>query len=164
MYRCTGGEVTIGVGHAIHSSADAAALRWQIGQRPASAAEAGADWAKVFAAPKGDVAGAYARLTQCRMADDAINALCEADIESFEGRLAKELPKWNTYPEPVQEALFDMAFNLGIDGLKKFHMLLAAVDRGDWETAAQQCHRMGIQESRNNATAALFRQAKSAAA
>jgi len=36
--------------------------------------------------------------------------------------------------------------------------MLAAVDAGDWETAAQQSHRNGIQQARNDETAALFRQ------
>ena len=52
-----------------------------------------------------------------------------------------------------------MAFNLGVGGLLKFHNLLAACNAADWETAAKECHRQGIGESRNQETAALFRQA-----
>jgi hypothetical protein len=37
--------------------------------------------------------------------------------------------------------------------------MLAAVDAGEWETAAAECHRRGINEDRNQQTAALFRQA-----
>ena len=85
-------------------------------------------------------------------------------MESFENQLAAALPKWHTYPEPVQEALFDMAFNLGLGGLKKFTTLLHAVNTGDWATAAAQCHRIGISEERNRATAALFLQAGSSKA
>jgi len=95
------------------------------------------------------------------MADDAVNDLVESDIERFEAQLAGARPKWGSYPEPVQEALFDMAFNLGLGGLKKFPKMLQAVDAGDWETAAQECHRAGIQAARNEETAALFRQAES---
>ena len=36
--------------------------------------------------------------------------------------------------------------------------VLAAVDAGDWETAAKESHRNGIQQARNDETAALFRQ------
>jgi lysozyme len=93
------------------------------------------------------------------MANSDIDALLAADIASFEGQLAAELPNWNSYPEPAQEALFDMAFNLGLNGLKKFPSMLAAVDAGEWETAAAECHRRGINEDRNQQTAALFRQA-----
>ena len=60
----------------------------------------------------------FANLTQCRMADSDIDALLVADVTRFEALLADALPNWSTYPEPAQEALFDMAYNLGISGLK----------------------------------------------
>jgi GH24 family phage-related lysozyme (muramidase) len=85
-----------------------------------------------------------------------------ADVTTFEAQLLKVLPNWHSYPGPAQEALFDMAFNLGLGGLLKFPTLLKAVNEGDWATAAAQCHRRGIQNARNQATAALFLQAGSA--
>jgi GH24 family phage-related lysozyme (muramidase) len=155
MYRCTGGEVTVGIGHAIHSAVDAAALTWESG-----AGDASAGFAAVAAAPKGQVAKTYASLTTCRMGDDAIDALTAADIDKFTAQLRSSLPNFDTYPDPAQAALFDMAYNLGIGGLKKFPHMLAAVDAGDWETAANESHRNGIQDARNAETAALFRQCK----
>jgi type VI secretion system secreted protein VgrG len=154
MYRCTGGEVTVGCGHAILTAADAPKLNWQIG-----AAGVAADWAKVAAAQKGMVASKYAPLTACRMDDGAIDALLTADIQVFEQALSRALPRWASYPEPAQEALFDMAYNLGVAGLKKFVRMLAAVDSGQWEVAAQECERLGINAERNQETAQLFRQA-----
>lgn len=154
MYLCTGGEVTIGIGHAIPSPGDAALLVWQT-----SSASAESDFAAIAAAPKGLVATHYSGLTTCRMSDDAINQLASDDVQRFTSQLAANLPNWNNYPAPAQAALFDMAYNLGIGGLKKFHNLLAAVDAANWETAAQECHRMGISDARNQETAALFRQA-----
>ena len=154
MYRCSGGEVTVGIGHAIPSAADAAQLTWA-----SSPGTAQADFAAVAAAEKGKLALSYQGLTTCRMNDDAIDALVAADVARFTGQLQAGFPNWNTYPGPAQEALFDMAYNLGIGGLKKFHNMLAAVDAGQWETAAQECHRTGISEDRNQETAALFRQA-----
>ena len=71
------------------------------------------------------------------MADADIDALAAADVARFEASLAAELPNWNTYPPTAQAALFDMGFNLGIGGLKKFDHLLAAVDAGQWDVAAQ---------------------------
>jgi GH24 family phage-related lysozyme (muramidase) len=154
MYRCTGGEVTIGMGHAILSAPECAQLDWAAG-----AGKAQADWAVVAAAPKGQAASVYAHLTTCRMSDDAISRLAAADVQRFHQLLKNSFPKWDAYPAPAQAALFDMAFNLGINGLKAFHNMLAAVDAGQWESAAQQCHRMGINDARNQETAALFRQA-----
>ena len=34
--------------------------------------------------------------------------------------------------------LVNMAFNMGLDGLEEFHMMLAAAQRGDWVEAAAQ--------------------------
>jgi len=154
MYRCTGGEVTIGIGHAIASAADAARLTWTTG---ADAAQA--DFGRVAASDKGKPAPSYQPLSTCRMSDEAIDTLASADVACFTGQLEVSFPNWHRYPAPAQEALFDMAYNLGVGGLQKFHSLLAAVDAGQWETAARECHRMGIGEARNEETAALFRQA-----
>ena len=163
MYKCTGGEVTVGVGHAMQSAAEASALAWVIGGGPAADTVA-ADYGRVSAAPKGMVAGFYASLTQCRMGDSDIEALVESDIVSFEGQLRRALPRWDSYPETVREALFDMAFNLGLGGLMKFPAMLKAVDAGDWATAAAQSHRLGIGDERNRETANLFQQGAATAA
>ena len=158
-YLCTGGEVTVGIGHAIQTPAEALQLTWSINGRPATAAQIEADYTSVAGAQKGLIAQAYARLTGCRMADADIDALAASDVRSFEAQLAAALPNWGIYPPPAQAALFDMAFNLGLGGLRKFPHLLAAVDAGQWQTAAAQCHRQGIAETRNQQTAALFLQA-----
>ncbi len=159
MYRCTGGDVTVGVGHAMLRAADAVKLSWSIAGRPATADEITSDWNRVAAAEIGKVASAYQALTQCRMSDDDIDALLAADVDAFTAQLARALPHWNSYPETAQEALFDMAFNLGLGGLKKFPHMLAAVDAGQWEVAAAQCHRQGIGDTRNQQTANLFLEA-----
>ena len=156
MYRCTGGEVTVGIGHAIFSAADAVQLKWEVG-----ADQAAAGFGAVAAEPKGHPAQHYEGLSTSRMNDAAIDALAAADIERFTKLLKDKLPQWDTFPAPAQAALFDMAYNLGIEGLlHKFPHMLNAVNRGDWETAARECHRTGIQEPRNQETAALFRQAE----
>ncbi len=150
MYRCTGGEVTIGVGHAIQTVEDAQELAWD---KPETVAE---DYQRVAWAELGLVASAYANFSTCRMSDEEITRLCDLDVIDFEEQLKGEFPAWETYPEPVQQALFDMAFNLGLGGLKKFVNMLAAVDIADWETAARESHRKGIPESRNQETEQLF--------
>jgi GH24 family phage-related lysozyme (muramidase) len=153
MYRCTGGEVTIGVGHAIQTAADACGLSWDI---TASDVIEG-DYRRVAAAEKGQYAGKYAGLSTCRMNGADIDSLLQQDIATFTVQLRQALPNFDSYPEPVQEALFDMAYNLGIAGLMKFSTMLAAVEAGNWETAAQESHRKGIPEDRNEETAGLFR-------
>lgn len=159
MYRCTGGDVTAGMGHAMITSGDAVRLNWQISGRSATPEEVIADFGKVAAAPKGNLAKFYEPLSQCRLATDYISSLAGQDIDAFESGLKRAFPRWDSYPEPVQEALFDMGFNLGIAGLGKFVKLRAAIDADDWATAALESHRNGISDARNQATAALFRQA-----
>jgi GH24 family phage-related lysozyme (muramidase) len=156
MYRCTGGEVTVGVGHAIPDAAHACLLSW-IDAPVADPVET--EFARVAAAEIGLPAVRYQGLSQHRMNEQAIDALLAADVEAFSAALTERLPAWTRYPEPAQEALFDMAYNLGVGGLLKFHKMLAACAAGDWETAAAQCRRAGIADERNNETAALFRSA-----
>jgi GH24 family phage-related lysozyme (muramidase) len=159
MYRCSGGEVTIGVGHAIFDAALAAQLPWAGAPAPTLIH---ADFARVAAADKGLLAARYENLTQCRLSAEAVDALLLSDIAAFEKNLTARLPAWHSYPEPAQQALFDMAYNLGVGGLLKFHKLLAACASGAWETAATECHRGGVGDARNRETAALFRQAAGA--
>jgi GH24 family phage-related lysozyme (muramidase) len=159
MYRCTGGDVTVGMGHAITTSDEAVKLDWQIDGQAATPAEVIADFGKVAAAPKGNLAKFYEAFSNCRLSTEYINSLAAKDIDAFESGLIKAFPRWDSYPEPAQEALFDMGFNLGIGGLEKFVKLRAAIDAEDWATAALESHRQGISEARNQAIAALFRQA-----
>ncbi len=84
MYRCTGGEVTVGVGHAILNATLAQQLAW-LGSPAADLI--GADYARVAAAEKGSAAAHYEPLTQCRLSDDAIDALLAADLALFEANL-----------------------------------------------------------------------------
>jgi lysozyme len=44
---------------------------------------------------------------------------------------------WDSMTDARQEALANMAFNLGEAGLSKFKQMRAAIDAGDWNTAAQ---------------------------
>jgi GH24 family phage-related lysozyme (muramidase) len=162
MYKCTGGKVTIGVGHAIEDAATACTLNWTIDGAPAAADRVRADFAAVAAAATGAIARTYEPLTFCRMSAESIDALLQADIQRFIAGLRQIIPDFDRLPDPAQEALFDMGFNLGIGGLQKFRNLLAAVASRDWQRAAAECHRKGISDARNAETAALFRQAGSA--
>jgi GH24 family phage-related lysozyme (muramidase) len=159
MYKCTGGKVTIGVGHAIEDAATACTLGWTLNGSPAGPDRVRADFAAVDAAAKGAVARTYEPLTSCRMSPEAIDALLDSDIQRFLPGLRSIIPGYDQLPDPAQEALFDMGFNLGIGGLQKFQNLLAAVAARDWERAAAESHRRGISDQRNAETAALFRQA-----
>jgi GH24 family phage-related lysozyme (muramidase) len=159
MYRSTGGMVCVGAGHAIPSAADAVKLAWWVGTRTAAQNEIEADYAAVSSAPTGLAATHYETLTKGRLNDEALNDLLRADVQRFMDQLAAALPKWHSYPSSAQAALFDMAFNLGINGVKRYEKMLAAIDAGDWEGAARESQRSGVPESRNEEIANLFREA-----
>jgi GH24 family phage-related lysozyme (muramidase) len=151
LYRCTGGEVTIGIGHAILSEDLAAQLDWSI--KPIDPTT---EWRKVAAAEKGHPATFYEPLTACRMTDAAIQALLATDIPIYSSQLDHVAPGWQKYPENAQQALFDMVYNLGAGGLSKYPKMLAAAAAGDWSTAAAESHRNGIPDARNQEIRDLF--------
>src|SRR4051812_36239854 len=107
MYRCTGGEVTVGIGHAIQAADDALRLPWKIAGRPATPGEVRADYTRIEGQPKGLLASRYEALSLCRVSNDAIDSLAAADVQLFVARIAASLPNWNTFPACVQAAIFD---------------------------------------------------------
>jgi len=145
LYLCSRGHVTVGVGHLVKD----AAVAQQLGFTPA-------EFAVVAAAPVGMRASGYASFTKTRMSDAAIDALLDSDVSAFIGQLKRALPEFDSLPDSVQEAVFDMAYNLGIGGLLKYHHLMDALLKQDFKACAAECHRNGISEARNNETAALF--------
>jgi GH24 family phage-related lysozyme (muramidase) len=104
--------------------------------------------------PKGLIASAYEPFCQARLSADAMRSVFAQKVEA----LRSQMDDWQlgSQPIPVQIALVDMAYNLGLAGLAKFVKLKAAVARGDWLTAADECARRGVQQPRNAATRELF--------
>lgn len=62
--------------------------------------------------------------------------LLRNDIRDFWGRLCAALPWILSAPEPVQEALLNMCFNLGLGGLLGFTRTLALLEAGRRAEAA----------------------------
>lgn len=59
------------------------------------------------------------------------------DVDDCWTRLSPALPWLACAPEPVQEALVNMTFNLGLAGLLGFHRTLAALAARDYALAAR---------------------------
>jgi len=93
--------------------------------------------------------------------------LLRQDLKYFVDRLRMEFYRFDSFPEPAQEALLDMAFNLGFErakhpkhpGLWGYPILLRAVRERRWTDAAAQCHRRGPSEGRNHWTELQFKEA-----
>ena len=58
------------------------------------------------------------------------------DIKIAEDECCVLYPFWEELPEEVQEILVNMMFNLGRPRLTKFKKMNAALEMGDWKTAA----------------------------
>jgi lysozyme len=63
--------------------------------------------------------------------------LLENDIGAAIRVCRRLFPTWDSMTDARQEALANMAFNLGEAGLSKFKQMRAAIEAGDWNTAAQ---------------------------
>ncbi len=162
LYLDTLGLVTCGVGHLIPSPDAMAGI--EMVRKDGTAAtpeEKIAEWNLVKGLKAAMLPKYYEDRTTLRMTPAAIDGLQDADVAGFRSSLAHRLSGFSEFPAPAQEALLDMAFQLGAGGLmSKFpHLALAAKAR-DWQACAEQCHRAGIQEWRNTATADLFRRAE----
>lgn len=58
-----------------------------------------------------------------------------ADIAIATGSLDLWLPWWRTLNDARQDGLANMAFNMGLHRLMGFHLMLAALQAGDWQAA-----------------------------
>lgn len=61
------------------------------------------------------------------------------DARNVAADLDWHLPWWRRLSDTRQEALADMAFNLGMKRLQGFQKMLEALQRGQWQEAAAQC-------------------------
>ena len=146
------GHSTVGVGHLVPSYLAARAL-------PFAPPIESAEWEVLMAQPAKLVAAHYKPFTRGRLPDEEIDLLLERDLDVVHRGLQGVWSDFDAFPEPAQVALIDMAYNLGIGGLKKFSRLGASVIAKDWARCALQCHRRGIGEARNVRTSQRFAQA-----
>ena len=113
---------------------------------------------------KNRTANWYKQHATLRLSSEDIDLLFKEDIRSREAELRRRLSEkainYDELPPEVQLAIFDMAYNLRVDGLlQKFPRILTAVkDRNYWK-AANECNRLGIPARRNQMTKKLLRQA-----
>lgn len=64
--------------------------------------------------------------------------LLSNDIRNAENDIYRNLPWYDRLPEPAQRALVNMCFNMGWSRLSKFHQMLNALCKEDWERAASE--------------------------
>lgn len=161
MYLDTVGKVTVGIGHMIPSADAAVALPFVDRSGGAASPDAiRSAFATVQGAQSlvGRVAAAFQGLTPLRLDEAGIAAVFAGDFGSIVGRTRALLQAvgggLDSYPDPAQLAVIDMAFNLGPDGLySKFPSFRTkGLAPRAYDVAAQQCKRGGISDARNQWT------------
>lgn len=61
-----------------------------------------------------------------------------SDIAAVKRGLDTAIPWWRTLDELRQDVMVNMAFNAGVNGLMKFHRMLAAAQHHQWDVAAAE--------------------------
>ncbi len=167
LYLDTRGNVTVGVGYMVATALAAIGLTLvHPDGTAASASEKAAEWKRVKAMPPARPASHYALPGGLRMPPQAVSALLDATEKSVWRQLRLPFPEIDDYPEPVQLALLDMGYNLGVSKLEREYCCESchfgpAVLRRDWPTCAAQCRRQGIGDARNEWTRQQFLSASS---
>lgn len=65
-------------------------------------------------------------------------ALLRNDVARAIVSLRRAFPWFDSLSQPHQGALVNMTFNMGIDGLSAFRLMLQAIERGDYDSAAKE--------------------------
>jgi hypothetical protein len=178
MYLDSEGLVTVGCGAMLPNAASASVIAFYNNKTRHSAtpAEIIAAWTLLHTGASTQKAAAghgkfsykhYEKLTDIRITLDTSNQLRDAHISADYAQLQTiYYPGFDSFPDDVKLALFDMIYNLGAgrsksrhhraNGLRGYMQMNAAISRGDWATASKTCLRHGIPMARNQMTAALF--------
>ena len=162
MYLDSKGYVTIGVGIMLASADAAKSSGITFTNRETSKAatpdEIAADFDSVKKAPKGMFPPSkYEQFTKL-YASSGLDNVLKQSLNTAKNDAKSFFPAFNSLPESARWALVDMAYNLGGAGLKKFAKLKTALDTAvkskkqeDFEAAAKESKRNGIQSARNAA-------------
>lgn len=151
MYLDTVGVVTVGVGHALPTVAAALELPWS---RPKGVVAV--EYQRVHALEPGRRALFYEQYTEARIAHAEVDRLRDHDVGAFLARMRLVMPDFPTWPEPAQQAVFDIVYNCGPAGALKFKRMLAAIRAGNWDAAALESERPAVSEARNTEIASLL--------
>ena len=159
MYLDSFGNVTVGAGHRIFNQVEALALPWRWAALTlATEQQAIRDYREILEANAGHIAAFYAPLTTCRLLPEDIREICRADITRCLTTIRTFLPRFDSLPNGVQEAIADIGINVGAHFLPHWPKLYAAIKAGDWAEAAVQSHRAPpVPDERNAEIAKLFR-------
>jgi GH24 family phage-related lysozyme (muramidase) len=164
FYLDTKGLVTIAIGHMVRSLDAALALDgFVVGSRTASKSEIATDFSVVQYAKPAMSATYYAPKCVTRMTPDAILRLFGNDTDTSQKELILAVPGFTDMPEPVQAAVIDMHFTMGISRLRtKFPKFMGHMLARNYAGMLAECKRTEDSENakrRNVWTEAQIRKA-----
>lgn len=176
MYLDTKAKVTVGVGHLIASKTSVASVTMytvknKVPSILATLKQKQDEYDNIAKQKKNYKASWYKQHTSLVMKDTDMNAQRKKHITTFYSELVGMYKKSNGYknsfdsfPDSVQKALFDMIFNLGQTKLRNtFTKFNAAVKKEAWDDAANECNRPDVNAARNTYVKGLFTTAHNAA-
>ena len=164
MYLDTVGKVTVGVGLMLSNASAALALPFAASGGPATLDAIGREFSRVSAMKKGQLARFYLGKENLQLSADAIDAKLRENLEGFEGYLRSHIAGYDELPDSAKLALLDMIYNLGPGRLfAEYPRLIAAIERGDWKSAASASQRRGPSPARNAWTKEQFLAAETVA-
>ena len=70
------------------------------------------------------------------VSEDRVDECFEKDVETVISDCKKLHEGWDGYPQEVKQIVANMMFNMGLTRLSKFSKHNAALQSGDWKTAA----------------------------
>jgi GH24 family phage-related lysozyme (muramidase) len=179
MYLDHKGLVTVGVGYYLPLASTASALpfRDKKTKKPATKATIEAEWKALKALNlKNYKATYFDKKTTLELTDAQVTSLFKNKTLSSRISLNSLKSAYDTFkttkkgtikyskfddlPEAAQIALWDMAYCLGIGGLKVFKKLLTACKLGEWKVAETACKIANTpSQRRNNDNKAKFQEA-----
>ena len=80
----------------------------------------------------------YGKEVGTEVSVERVNELFEKDLAIMLDECCRVYDSWDTYPEEVQEVLVNVVFNVGGTRARKFVRMIAALEEGDWKTAAAE--------------------------
>ena len=156
------GYVTVGMGNLVSSAAAAKKLDFVNVNTGKAATEKEIQTAfeAVSKMAKNHTPSHYKQKPSIELKKQAIKELAIKRLkEEFIPGLQRAFDGFDSYPASAKQALIDMAYNLGLGGLKKFKNLIAAAKKGDRQKVANESNRTSCRKERNDWTKERFEKA-----
>ena len=163
LYLDTKGKVTVGIGAMLPDVNAAKKIGFVTRDKKVKATpqQIEDEFKAIKKETKGKKAHTYKAATKLVLPETEIDKLLKAHIKDFKNQLRSKYSGFDGFPDEAQEALLDMAFNLGTHALKTEWPKLneKGIEKKDWKAAAENCYRPDVNLERNNMVKELFKKA-----